>query len=102
MYLHDLKHNAEYEKPRGYFRETHDDKFNYKDTSKVHFEGTWNRIIWPAVKICVLIAIYIVSSNFFALSKMYSFLICILAIIGYPHVVAAVIPNTIVMPAMDH
>ena len=34
--------------------------------------------------------------------KLYSFVICLLMTLGYPYVVALILPNTIVMPAMDH
>ena len=65
-------------------------------------DGTWNRIIWPLVKLTLLVIIYYVSSQIMGIEWKYSLLICILVTIGYPHVVALFIPNTIVMPPMDH
>ena len=101
MYLQVPSDNKKYSRPRGHYLDRTPEEWS-KDTTKAHFEGTWNRFVWPTIKFLTLVIIFLASKNVLMLSAGYCFLICMLVTMTYQHVVAAIVPNTIVLAPMDH
>jgi len=56
---------------------------------------------WPLIKIILISLIYAALNLHLNVPALYSVLICISVILIYPYVIAFVVPNTIVMPALD-
>ena len=86
-------------KPRGFFTE---DLSWAKDKTFAYFQGTTLKIVWPTVKIIILIIIFLISNLVIGLSNYVSLFLCLLAVLFYQDVVAMLVPNTIKMGAMDH
>lgn len=56
-------------------------------------------IYYPAIKLSLILVLFLSFKIFF--STIVSVLMCVFIILIYPYWVASVVPNTIVMPAMD-
>lgn len=66
----------------------------------MHYEGPWMQVYYPLIKISLAIAIFAVMQIFFG--KWWISALTVMAVtMLYPYWVASVVPNTIVMPAMD-
>ena len=101
MYINNPEDNQKYAKPRGFYTDKTSTKWS-KDTSPIHFEGFHNKVVWPLIKLIIMITIYFAATNIFGLYWAYSIILCMFVLLTYQHLVALVHPNTIVMSAMDH
>lgn len=84
-------------KPRGFYKESCEWT---KDHSVAHFQGFKNKVVYPVIKICLLVCFYFAFRLYFSVKL--SVLLCLCVIAFYQDFVAMVVPNTIRMPAMDH
>ena len=84
---------------RGFYRDKSYKKWS-RDHTTTYFEGTVDRVYWPIMKIIHLCVLYYVMWTHTA-SVLASVVFCVLVVVSYQHVVAFILPNTIVMPAMD-
>lgn len=85
-------------KPRGFYK-IHD-KWS-KDTTTEYFVGPMINYYWPAIKILCLIVLGCATQCYFN-SLCLSIGACLIMTYSFPFLVSKVIPNTIVMPPMDH
>ena len=56
---------------------------------------------WPLIKITLISLIYAALNLYLNVPALYCVLICVSVILTYPYVIAFIVPNTIVMPALD-
>ena len=85
-------------KTRGYYLD-HSHEAWTKDTTNNHFEG--NQVGWTAAKILALLVIFSISRYILGLHMIYCIANGVVVTLLYKHVIATLIPSTIVMPAMD-
>ena len=86
-------------KPRNFYLDKAHLKWS-KDKTKAYFESAEEKVIWPLIKICGL-ALAFASSSALLESYLSAVVVCLGIAMTYQHVIALIVPNTIVMPALD-
>lgn len=86
-------------KPRDFYLDKAHLKWS-KDKTKEYFESAEEKYIWPLIKICGL-ALAFATSSVLLQSYLSAVVVCLGIAMTYQHVIALMVPNTVVMPALD-
>lgn len=86
-------------KTRGYYEDKSYLKWS-KDKTDEYFGSTEEKYLWPFAKLMMIATVFAVVQGLSGSLSM-TLGLCLFVIIAHQHVIALVVPNTIVMPAMD-
>ena len=86
-------------KPRGFYLSKAHLKWS-KDTTTEHYEGPWMKFYYPLIKLSILSVVGFLTLKITS-SSLLAICFCILLTLIYPYWISSVVPNTIVMPALD-
>lgn len=100
-YLNDPEEDRKYTKPRGFYKARKEEEWT-KDKTKIHLQGKPNRTFWPIMKLNLITVIFITVHKSLHLNYFWCFMICVAVTLCYQSIIAAIVPNTYVLPAMDH